>query len=53
MIACCMHVVYNLTDQCGIADARVLEKDGVEDVLIMEATDRIGGRPLKHEFTGF
>ncbi|EPS72582.1 polyamine oxidase, partial [Genlisea aurea] len=36
----------------GIAAASVLADNGVEDVLILEATDRIGGRIRKEEFGG-
>jgi polyamine oxidase len=32
--------------------ARVLADNGVEDFLILEAADRIGGRLMKHEFAG-
>ncbi|KAL8214071.1 hypothetical protein R6Q57_003520 [Mikania cordata] len=34
----------------GIAAAKVLAKNGVEDILIIEASDSIGGRIKKHKF---
>ncbi|KAJ0690102.1 putative spermine oxidase [Helianthus annuus] len=36
----------------GIAAARVLAKNGVEDILILEASECIGGRMKKHSFGG-
>ncbi|KAG8391207.1 hypothetical protein BUALT_Bualt01G0163800 [Buddleja alternifolia] len=36
----------------GITAAKVLSENGVEDVLILEAADRIGGRIRKEEFGG-
>ncbi|XP_051121699.1 polyamine oxidase 1-like [Andrographis paniculata] len=36
----------------GIAAAKVLADNGVEDVLILEAADRIGGRIRKEDFGG-
>ncbi|KAL0387939.1 UNVERIFIED_CONTAM: Polyamine oxidase 1 [Sesamum radiatum] len=36
----------------GIAAAKVLAENGVEDVVILEAADRIGGRIRKEEFGG-
>lgn len=37
----------------GIVAAKVLAENGIEDFLILEAADRIGGRLMKHEFAGF
>ncbi|KAI3742902.1 hypothetical protein L1987_60600 [Smallanthus sonchifolius] len=34
----------------GISAAKVLAKNGVEDILILEASDSIGGRLKKHDF---
>ncbi|CAA7031483.1 unnamed protein product [Microthlaspi erraticum] len=34
----------------GVSAAKVLAENGVEDILILEATDRIGGRIHKQEF---
>lgn len=34
----------------GISAAKVLAENGVEDLLILEATDRIGGRIQKQNF---
>jgi polyamine oxidase len=36
----------------GIMAAKVLAENGVEDFLILEAADRIGGRLMKHQFAG-
>uniref|UniRef100_A0A7N0UST0 Amine oxidase domain-containing protein n=1 Tax=Kalanchoe fedtschenkoi TaxID=63787 RepID=A0A7N0UST0_KALFE len=36
----------------GISAAKVLAENGVEDLLILEATDRIGGRIRKEDFGG-
>ncbi|XP_022893255.1 polyamine oxidase 1-like isoform X1 [Olea europaea var. sylvestris] len=36
----------------GISAAKLLAENGVEDVLILEAADRIGGRIRKEEFGG-
>lgn len=36
----------------GIAAAKVLAENGVDDVVILEAADRIGGRLRKEEFGG-
>lgn len=36
----------------GIMAAKVLADNGVEDFLILEAADRIGGRLMKHQFAG-
>ena len=36
----------------GIMAAKVLADNGIRDFLILEATDRIGGRVMKHEFAG-
>ncbi|KAK4803046.1 hypothetical protein SAY86_001249 [Trapa natans] len=36
----------------GISAAKVLAENGVEDVLILEASDRIGGRMRKEDFRG-
>ncbi|KAL0307533.1 UNVERIFIED_CONTAM: Polyamine oxidase 1 [Sesamum angustifolium] len=36
----------------GITAAKVLAENGVEDVLILEAADRIGGRIRKEQFAG-
>ncbi|KAL3732681.1 hypothetical protein ACJRO7_029347 [Eucalyptus globulus] len=36
----------------GICAAKVLAENGVEDILILEATDRIGGRIRKEAFGG-
>ncbi|KAL2511652.1 Polyamine oxidase 1 [Abeliophyllum distichum] len=36
----------------GISAAKVLTENGVDDVVILEATDRIGGRIRKEEFGG-
>ncbi|XP_056164335.1 polyamine oxidase 1-like [Syzygium oleosum] len=36
----------------GIAAAKVLAENGVEDIVILEATDRIGGRMRKEAFGG-
>lgn len=36
----------------GISAAKVLAENGVEDVVILEASDRIGGRMRKEEFGG-
>ncbi|PKI62944.1 hypothetical protein CRG98_016583 [Punica granatum] len=36
----------------GISAAKVLAENGVEDVVILEASDRIGGRIWKEEFGG-
>nr|GMC90713.1 polyamine oxidase 1 [Ipomoea batatas] len=36
----------------GIAAAKVLAENGVDDVVILEAADRIGGRIRKEEFGG-
>ncbi|XP_057807749.1 polyamine oxidase 1 isoform X2 [Salvia miltiorrhiza] len=36
----------------GITSAKVLAENGVDDVLILEAADRIGGRIRKEEFGG-
>ncbi|KAK7243414.1 hypothetical protein RIF29_38209 [Crotalaria pallida] len=36
----------------GIAAAKVLAENGVEDILILEASDRIGGRIQKERFGG-
>ncbi|KAL0349363.1 UNVERIFIED_CONTAM: Polyamine oxidase 1 [Sesamum angustifolium] len=36
----------------GITAAKVLAENGVEDVVILEAADRIGGRIRKEEFGG-
>ncbi|XP_022898010.1 polyamine oxidase 1-like [Olea europaea var. sylvestris] len=36
----------------GISAAKVLAENGVDDVVILEATDRIGGRIRKEEFGG-
>nr|GMC84481.1 polyamine oxidase 1 [Ipomoea batatas] len=36
----------------GIAAAKVLTENGVDDVVILEAADRIGGRIRKEEFGG-
>ncbi|KAI3826981.1 hypothetical protein L1987_01042 [Smallanthus sonchifolius] len=34
----------------GVSAAKVLAKNGVEDILILEASDSIGGRIKKHTF---
>lgn len=39
-------------DSVGIAAAKVLVDNGVDDVLILEAEDRIGGRIRKEQFGG-
>ncbi|PON74255.1 Flavin amine oxidase [Parasponia andersonii] len=36
----------------GISAAKVLAENGVEDILILEASDRIGGRIRKENFAG-
>ncbi|CAB4268146.1 unnamed protein product [Prunus armeniaca] len=36
----------------GLSAAKVLIENGVEDVVILEASDRIGGRILKQDFGG-
>ncbi|KAF5736460.1 polyamine oxidase 1 isoform X1 [Tripterygium wilfordii] len=36
----------------GISAAKVLAENGIEDLVILEATDRIGGRIRKETFTG-
>ncbi|XP_010068969.2 polyamine oxidase 1 [Eucalyptus grandis] len=36
----------------GIAAAKILVENGVEDIVILEATDRIGGRMRKEAFGG-
>lgn len=36
----------------GIAAAKTLHDAGIRDLLILEATDRIGGRIMKTQFSG-
>ncbi|KAM7266053.1 hypothetical protein ACFE04_003736 [Oxalis oulophora] len=36
----------------GLSAAKVLAENGIEDVVILEASDRIGGRIRKENFTG-
>ncbi|KAL6569918.1 polyamine oxidase1, flavin-containing amine oxidoreductase [Orobanche minor] len=36
----------------GITAARLLAENGVDDVLVLEAADRIGGRIRKEQFGG-
>jgi polyamine oxidase len=36
----------------GISAAKVLAENGIEDLLILEASDRIGGRIRKENFGG-
>lgn len=40
------------TMNLGISAAKVLAENGVEDVVILEAADQIGGRILKKDFGG-
>lgn len=37
----------------GIAAAKTLDDAGIRDILILEATNRIGGRMMKTEFSGY
>lgn len=37
----------------GISAAKTLQDAGIRDILILEATDRIGGRVMKTQFSGY
>lgn len=52
-ISSCSSVIVVGAGISGIVAAKVLAENGIEDFLILEATDRIGGRLMKHEFAGF
>ena len=43
----CKHYVFAFI---GISAAKVLAQNGVEDILILEASDSTGGRIKKHNF---
>lgn len=50
-ISCCSVIIVG-AGISGIMSAKVLADNGTKDFLILEASDRIGGRLMKHEFAG-
>lgn len=37
----------------GIAAAKIVHESGIRDILVLEATSRIGGRLMKTKFSGY